>query len=91
MTLHLIGQAGYTVLYIVDPSPFNLSLEPAFLPINVNWYHPTATVLSTIVISPSPLATVFSRVSPHFAWKRNESENERSEIAKKRLVSLVSL
>ena len=31
------------------------------------------------------------RVSHHFAWKRNESENERSEMAKKRLVSLVSL
>ena len=25
-----------------------------------------------------------TRVSPHFAWKRNESENERSEIAKKK-------
>ena len=26
-----------------------------------------------------------NRVSPHFAWKRNESENERSEIAKKKV------
>ena len=23
-------------------------------------------------------------MSPHFAWKRNESENEQSEIAKKK-------
>ena len=29
-------------------------------------------------------ATVYSRVSPHFAWKRNESEHERSEIARKK-------
>ena len=30
-------------------------------------------------------APTLTRVSPHFAWKRNGSENERSQIAKKRV------